>query len=128
MPVHAAPEVSGPTGRLKAPFFHFGEVDIHTKVDKVNAYSTGLVADKVAKGKRSNPWKMLVYPPLFFLRLYLFKRNFLNGWAGLISSIVGAFYAFLKYAKLFEYRQQQRLGTSRLPENAPAPQFKTAPK
>ena len=51
MPVHAAPEVSGPTGRLKAPFFHFGEVDIHTKVDKVNAYSTRITSYNVCYTK-----------------------------------------------------------------------------
>ncbi len=128
MAVHAAPEVDGDIGRLKAPFYHYGETDIHTKVDKVNSYSTGLVADKVAKKKRPNPLIMVVYPPLFFLRLYLFKRNFLNGWAGFIASVVGAFYAFLKYAKLYEYHQLERLGTSLLPEGAPAPELRTVPK
>ena len=128
MPVHAAPEVDGPVGRLKAPFYHYGETDIHTKVDKVNAYSTGLVADKLARGKRANPWRMIVYPPFFFLRLFFYKRNFLNGWAGFIASVTGAFYAFLKYAKLFEHQQLQLLGTTRLPKDAPAPKLKGAPQ
>ena len=33
-------------------------------------------------------------------------RYFLNGWAGFIASVTGAFYAFLKYAKLHEAREQ----------------------
>lgn len=107
MPVHAAPKVAGRIGRLRNPFFHFGETDIHTKVEKINGYSTGLVADKVARGRSANPWVMVVYPPLYFLRLYLFKRNFLNGWAGFISSVVGSFYAFLKYAKLYEHHRMK---------------------
>ena len=42
---------------------------------------------------------------IFFLRQYLFKRYFLNGWAGFIASVGGAFYVFLKYAKLHEARR-----------------------
>lgn len=119
MPVHAAPKVDGKIGRLKGAFYHFGEVDIHTKVDKVNHYSTGLVADKIAKGRIACPWTMVFYPPLFFLRQYLFKRNFLNGWSGFIASVINSHYAFLKYAKLFEYQRQKKYGSSLLPPGAP---------
>jgi glycosyltransferase involved in cell wall biosynthesis len=108
MPIHAAPEVDGPVEKLDAPFIHYGEPDIHTKVSKVNAYSTGLVADKQAKGRSPNPWIMVVYPPLFFIRIYFLKRNFVNGWAGFIASVVSAFYAFLKYAKLYEASRKSR--------------------
>ena len=61
----------------------------------------------------------MVYPPLFFMRIYFFKRNFLNGWAGFITSVIGAFYVFLKYAKLYEYHQVARHGNELLPEGAP---------
>ncbi len=120
MPIHAAPKVKGRLARLQHPFYHFGERTIHTKVEKINMYSTGLVADKVRKGKRAMPWLMLIfYPPLAFLRLYLFKRNFINGWSGFITSVVGAFYVFLKYAKLYEHEQFQRYGNRLLPPGAP---------
>jgi glycosyltransferase involved in cell wall biosynthesis len=119
MPIHAAPKVQGRIARLRAPFYHYGETDIHTKVQKVNAYSTGLVADKLARGKRGNPWIMVFYPPLFFIRSYVFKRNFMNGWAGFIVSVVNAFYVFLKYAKLFEHYQFEKYGASLMPEGAP---------
>lgn len=119
MPIHASPDIGGQTRRLVHPFYHFGEPDIHTKVEKINGYSTGLVADKVARKQHANPLILLIYPPLFFLKLYLLKRNFLNGWGGFITSVTGAFYVFLKYAKLYEYRQFERLGESQMPPNAP---------
>lgn len=128
MPVHAAPKVVGRIGRLKAPFYHFGEVNVHVKVDKVNAYSSGLVYDKVARGKVGSPWLMVFYPPLVFVKLYLFKRNFMSGWPGFMGSVIGAFYAFLKYAKLYEYRMQQRHGTGLLPKGAPTLKQPKAPK
>jgi len=103
VPVHAAPEVDGPVRTLhRAVLLHFGEPDIATKVDKVNAYSSGLVADKLRRGQRFLGVRMLFYPPVFFIRQYVFKRYFLNGWAGFISAATGAFYVFLKYAKVYE--------------------------
>lgn len=119
VPIHAAPKVQGRIARLKAPFYHYGETDIHTKVEKINAYSTGLVVDKLKKQRWGIPLIMLFYPPLFFIRSYLFKRNFLNGWAGFINSVIAAFYVFLKYAKLYEHHQFARYGTRLLPDDAP---------
>ncbi len=115
MPIHAAPKVQGMVKKLQHPFYHFGETSVHVKVDKINHYSTGLVADKQARGKRANPWIMVFYPPLFFVRSYLFKRSFLNGWAGFIGSVTMAYYVFLKYAKLYEAEQFARYGDSLLP-------------
>jgi glycosyltransferase involved in cell wall biosynthesis len=128
MPVHAAPKVNGTVGRLKGSFYHFGETDIHIKVEKVNSYSTGLVQDRIAKGKSANPLILIFYPPLFFIRSYVFKRNFINGWAGFITSVVGAFYVFMKYAKVYEHRQFEKYGNSLLPECAPDIEPRTVPK
>jgi len=109
VPVHAAPEVDGPVQILRsAVLLHYGEPDIRTKVDKINAYSSGLVADKQRRGQRFLGVRMALYPPVFFLRQYLFKRYFLNGWAGFISAATGAFYVFLKYAKVYEARRRGR--------------------
>lgn len=121
MPIHAAPEVRGPVIKLNHPFYHYGETSIHVKVDKINHYSTGLVADKQAKGKHANPWVMVFYPPFFFIRSYFFKRGFLNGWAGFIGSVTMAYYAFLKYAKLYEAEQFTKYGNSLLPNQTNHP-------
>jgi glycosyltransferase involved in cell wall biosynthesis len=108
VPVHAAPVVDGSARTLRrAVFLHYGEPDIRTKIDKINAYSSGLVADKLRRGQRCVIARMLFYPPLFFWRQYLGKRYCLNGWAGFISAASGAFYVFLKYAKLYEARRRR---------------------
>lgn len=104
--IHAAPEVDGPVAKLKAPFCHDGETSIDAKVSRISAYSTGLVADKLAAKVGFVRTRMLLYPPWFFLRLYFGKRMVLNGWAGFIHSAIGAFYVFLKYAKVYEARRR----------------------
>ena len=118
MPIHAAPKVRGEVGRLQHPFLHFGEQDIHTKVEKINSYSTGLVMEKASKGRKSNGLLMVLYPLLAFFRSYVIKRRFLDGWAGFIGSVVMAFYTFLKYAKLHEYDVHRQIGEARLPPAA----------
>jgi glycosyltransferase involved in cell wall biosynthesis len=106
VPVHAAVEVDGPVRTLwRADFVNDGDTDIATRVDKINRYSSGMVAHKLRRRQRFTGLRMVAYPPLFFLRQYLFKRYFLNGWAGFIASVGGAFYVFLKYAKLHEARR-----------------------
>lgn len=106
--VHAAPLVDGPEGRIEEAFVHYGEPDIRTKVDKINAYSSGMVADKAAQGYAFVRTRMLLQPPLQFLRSYFVNRKFLSGWAGFIGSVTEAYYVFLKYAKLYESRQRRR--------------------
>ncbi|HET7359286.1 MAG TPA: glycosyltransferase family 2 protein [Rhodanobacteraceae bacterium] len=104
--VHAAVEVDGPVRTLwRADFVNDGDADIATRVDKINRYSSGLVANKLRRRQRFAGVRMVLYPPWFFLRQYLFKRYFLNGWAGFIASACGGFYVFLKYAKLHEARR-----------------------
>lgn len=106
VPVHAAPVVEGRVLDLDAPFRHYGEPRLADRVDKVNRYSTGLVEHKRAKRQRFMALRLLLYPCVAFLKLYLGKRYFLNGWAGYFAARTQSFYAFLKYAKVLEARRQ----------------------
>lgn len=109
VPVHAAVEAEGATPTLhRADFVNDGDADIAARVEKVNRYSSGMVAHKLARRQRFTGLRMVVYPPVFFVRQYVFKRYFLSGWAGFVSAVIGAFYVFLKYAKLHEARRRDR--------------------
>ncbi|MBS0213493.1 MAG: glycosyltransferase family 2 protein [Proteobacteria bacterium] len=106
VPVHAEPAVAGRVRDLRAPLRHHGEADIAARVDKINRYSTGMVAHKRERGTRFVGVRMVFYPWVAFARMYFVKRYFLNGWAGFTAARVHAFYAFLKYAKLHEARRR----------------------
>lgn len=108
VPVHAAPEVEGRVLDLDAPFRHYGEPRLADRVDKVNRYSSGLVAHKRGKRPALLGLRLLLYPTVAFAKLYLGKRYFLNGWAGYFAARTQAFYAFLKYAKVLEAQRQER--------------------
>jgi glycosyltransferase involved in cell wall biosynthesis len=106
--VHAAVEVRGPVKTLRrADFVNDGDADIAARVEKINRYTSGMVAYKLRRRQRFAGLRMVAYPPLFFLRQYVVKRYFLSGWAGFVASVCGAFYVFLKYAKLHEARVRE---------------------
>jgi glycosyltransferase involved in cell wall biosynthesis len=111
VPVHAAPEVEGRVLDLHAPFRHYGEPRLADRVDKVNRYSSGLVAHKRARRTPAPGLRVLLAPALAFLKLYFGKRYFLNGWAGYFAARTQAFYVFLKYAKVLESERTDRLSS-----------------
>jgi glycosyltransferase involved in cell wall biosynthesis len=104
VPVHAAPEVNGATRNLSLGFYHQGERDLAHRVSKVNDYSTGMLEN--SSDPRFLGLRVLFYPGVVFLRFYILKRYFLNGWAGYLAARTQSFYAFLKYAKRMERRQK----------------------
>jgi glycosyltransferase involved in cell wall biosynthesis len=102
VPVHAAPEVRGRICDLAAPFRHYGESELAIRVDKINRYSSGLREHRRERGIGVLGWRLWLYPSAVFLRFYVGKRYFLNGWAGWLAARTQSFYAFLKYAKVLE--------------------------
>lgn len=106
--VHEGVVVTGRVRRAKGDILHYGDEGIAGKVAKVNSYSSLKAGEKHARGKRPNPLKLLTVMPLTFLKSYLGRRNFLNGWRGFIGSMINAFYAFLKEAKLYELAERDK--------------------
>lgn len=55
-----------------------------------------------AQGKKSSWPKRYISPRFAFVKHYVFQLGFLDGWEGLLSARMTAFYTFLKYARLKE--------------------------
>lgn len=101
--VHESPICDGRVEPLDAWLLHWGQPDIATKVDKLNRYSSlAIDAEQTEDRLHVRPARMLWYPAFVFWRQYLFKRHFLNGWAGFIAARSMAFHALLKEAKRME--------------------------
>lgn len=106
--VHESVQVDGSVGVLDVVIDHYGEPDIAGRAAKANRYSSMQLADL---GQRKVKWlrlRMVGYPTVAFLRYYVLRGHYRSGWAGFIAARIHAFYAFLKYAKLYESRRRQR--------------------
>lgn len=103
--VHESVVVDGPVARLDAVIDHYGERNIEGRVAKANRYSSLQVRDRRTRAPRFLRLRMVVYPTVAFARYYLWRGHWRGGWAGFVAARVHAFYAFLKYAKLYERRR-----------------------
>ncbi len=105
--VHESVEVDGSVTDLNGYIIHDGDISIAHKLNKLNHYSSLAAAAKKSPTRAGHTLRLTLYPAWYFLRAYLFRRQFLNGWAGYINSVELAHYAFLKYAKVFERGQKK---------------------
>jgi len=101
---HDHVELEGSSRRLGGEMTHFNYRDLSHHVTKIDAYSTIIAARRVEAGERASILKLLTRPPFRFLKMYVLKGGFRDGARGFIVAWMGAFYVFMKYAKLWERR------------------------
>lgn len=114
---HAVHEgvVAGDARDLPCVLFHAGDLDIAAKLDKVNRYSSLQQADIQAERRRFPAVRMVFYPTLAFLRFFVLRGHWREGWAGFVSARLHAFHAFCKYAKAYERSVAPKRGPVAVP-------------
>lgn len=98
---HDRLEVPGRVVRLAAGRLNhrpFRSLAAH--IGKVNRYTDEMAAQRAARGERASLGKLVWRPLGRFLRMFVLRAGWRDGWRGLVLSAVGGFYVFLKYAKL----------------------------
>ncbi len=95
---------------LKGNLLHYTYYSIHEHVLQSDRYSTLAAEELYRKGaSQALPW-MIVKPCSRFIRDYLFRLGFLDGFHGFIIARITAYAVMLKYAKLHALKK----GTSPL--------------
>ena len=105
--VHERVEVDGKVGRTRAALNHFTYDSIGDHIRRIDTYSELSARDKLEAGARASFLKMLLAPPWQFFRLYLLRGGLLDGLPGLVVSAMGAWYTFLKQARLWELQHER---------------------
>ncbi|VBB47676.1 Glycosyltransferase, group 2 family protein [uncultured Desulfatiglans sp.] len=101
--VHERLEIEGPVGRLTQDLLHYPyHGGLTGQIDTVNRFSSLLAADLHDRGKRYGGHLLLLRPVFKFLEVYVLKRGFLDGTAGLIIAATSAYALFARYVKLRE--------------------------
>jgi len=100
--VHERVKLNGSVAHLSGPLYHYSYRDIAHHLAKMNEF-TSLAAEQLYReGRRTSPPELVARSVSRFLRMYTLQRGFLDGAAGLVVSVLGGYYVFLKYAKLYE--------------------------
>lgn len=94
--VHEGLDVDGPIVELKGDLLHFPYHDWEDHVRRIDRYTT-LAAEAARKaGRRGNILRLLLGPPLSFLKTFVVRAGFLDGWRGALIAMAGARYVFLR--------------------------------
>ncbi len=105
--VHEEVKVIGRVGELKNSKFHYQEDTVQGFIKKNNFYAGLLAKDMFKKGIRFSIIRFF-YDPLFeFLIRFVYKKGFLDGWKGLILSLLMAHYQITVWLKLLSIRNQK---------------------
>jgi glycosyltransferase involved in cell wall biosynthesis len=104
-PVHEGYQVLSdkPVGTLQNAIWQFPFRNLSEILRKADRYSS-LGAPKLA-GKRVSMASALGHATWSFLKHYIFKRGFIDGWAGFVIAFGNFEGTFYRYAKLYEQAQ-----------------------
>src|SRR6185436_3388634 len=100
MEPHAHLAVIGRVARLQSDLRHFSNESIDRQIAKIGPYSADFVRDQVAKGRRVGLVQLTIRPLWRFLRAYIFKLGFLDGWQGYYIASLTAFSTLTRYTKI----------------------------
>jgi glycosyltransferase involved in cell wall biosynthesis len=100
--VHEDLVLDGRIEKLKGAIHHFTYDSIAEHVARINKFSD-LGAQKLYAGKkRCRLIHLLGWPAGRFLKSYVLKLGFLDGFPGLVISVLNGYSIFIRYAKLRE--------------------------
>ncbi len=97
--------VEGRVERLHGDLLHYSYRSVADHLGTITSFTSIAAKEKHARGERTGPFSLLLRPFWKFLRMYFLQAGFLDGVAGFVVAVTGAFYVFLKYAKLWELQR-----------------------
>lgn len=108
--LHANVKVRGRVGELRHFYYHYNYKDIADQIDTINRYSETAAKDMQDQGKRFSFIDLMFRPPWRFIKEYLLKKGFLDGFPGFVIAVSTMYYVFVKYAKLWELERDMEKG------------------
>jgi glycosyltransferase involved in cell wall biosynthesis len=103
---HDRLEADGAVARLPGRLNHRPYRDLADHLGTINRYTDIMVQRRLESDRATPPFALVLRPPARFLKMYVLRAGFLDGWRGFVASAMGAFYVFLKYAKLRVARER----------------------
>ena len=99
--VHESLCINGDTGYLNFPIVHNTDPSLHHYFTKFNSFTSLAARQLYQSGYRFYLTDLLFRPIVTLVKMYIFKRGFLDGLPGFILCCLSACYVFTKYSKLW---------------------------
>jgi len=99
--VHEGFVCDGRVGYMKEHVIQYPFLTLREFLEKMDRYSNLMARQRIESGKRFSAVKLIFSPPVFFVKMYIFRRGFMDGLPGLVLALLYANYTLLKYVKLW---------------------------
>ena len=113
---HEKPIPDGKTSRIEGEILHYTYDSMDEQFHRLLSYGSIAAREDYKRGAKPGIWKMIINPILRALKFYIFKKGYREGVAGFIVAVAEGYYAFVKYARLWEcefIRRQEDNGQDR---------------
>lgn len=91
---------SGDVGTLQGDLLHYSFDSVSDHLKTIDTFTEIAANEFVERGRRASIWDPWTHGCWTFIKCYIFKRGFLDGFAGLLASTLSFVHAFVKYSKV----------------------------
>ncbi|MFK7807806.1 MAG: glycosyltransferase family 2 protein [Saprospiraceae bacterium] len=95
-----------PAKKLKGDLLHYSFSSVEEHLQQIQLFTNISSEAAYKNGRRSNLLKIIFKPIFKFLRDYIFKLGFLDGYYGFVICVNSAFAKYLKFLKLYEIQRK----------------------
>lgn len=100
--VHERVKLSGKPIKLKNPLYHYSYKNISDHLQFIDRYSSLFAEEEFRKGKTSSVFWAFLKACFKGFYMYWIRLGILDGKQGFVLALLGFYYNFLKYLKLYE--------------------------
>jgi len=93
---------------LNGDILHYSFDNLSDHLKTIDSFTEIGASEIVRKNKPVNIFSPVTHASWTFIKLYIFKLGFLDGFAGFVVSVLSYMHVFIKYSKaIMKYRQQK---------------------
>jgi glycosyltransferase involved in cell wall biosynthesis len=104
-PEHDKVALKGPSARLRGDLLHYTNPDISSYVQKINYFADIYLQRQLAENARWSAPAAIFRAAWRFVRAYIFRRGFLDGYPGFFIAASTAYSTLVRHSRLFEHQQ-----------------------
>lgn len=103
-PEHTHVEVDGRVATFRGDLWHYSNPTVNGYVQKIPYYADLYLQRQLAEGARWNAPAVVFRAAWRFLRAYVLKRGFMDGYPGFFLAVSTAYAALVRHTRLYEHQ------------------------
>jgi glycosyltransferase involved in cell wall biosynthesis len=105
--IHEYPAFPAPPDRLHEPLLHSPDFAPEKFLEKMNKYTSIEARERVARGQRTNLFRIVTAGPAMFLKNYFYYKAYRDGVHGLVISVLEGVSRAVRHVKIWQYQTER---------------------